>query len=201
MIIPTPLADLPVDFIGSYPDPNHPLAPVLPEIALLGRSNVGKSSLLNALLGRTVARVSNTPGRTALLNVFRLPGLYLLDLPGYGYAKTSHAERERYGRLVRETLLGRPSLTGVLWLLDLRHLPSNEDCAYGELLVERQLPVIVALTKSDKLPFQQRQRQLAAVSEALAIPVEQLQLTSSTTGAGISELAESLLAHGSAKGA
>jgi len=200
MIIPTPLTDLPVDFIGSYPDPTTALLPALPEIALLGRSNVGKSSLLNALLGRTVARVSNTPGRTALLNVFRLPGLYLLDLPGYGYARTSHAERERYGRLVRETLLQRESLTGVLWLLDLRHLPSKEDCAYGALLMDRQLPVIVALTKSDKLPFQQRQRQLLAVAEALAIPAGQLQLTSSTTGAGIADLAESLLAHGAGKG-
>ena len=93
----------------------------------------------------------------------------------------------------------RPSLTGVLWLLDLRRLPSREDCAFGELLMERQLPMIVALTKSDKLPFQQRQRQLLAVAEALAIPVEQLQLTSSTTGEGIADLAESLLAHGTSK--
>jgi GTP-binding protein len=81
----SPLAQLPLDFLGSFPDPQVRLEPPLPEIAFLGRSNVGKSSLLNALVGRrNLARVSGSPGKTTLLNVFRLPSLYLIDLPGYG---------------------------------------------------------------------------------------------------------------------
>ena len=166
----------------------------MPEVVLLGRSNVGKSSLLNALFGRRLARVSNTPGRTALINVFQLPGFYLLDLPGYGFARVSHKERERYQALVRGILETRATLTGVLWLLDLRHDPTADDQAHADLLAARQLPVLVALTKSDKLPYAQRQRRLKELTRALALPPEQVQLTSSTTGFGIAELAESLLA-------
>jgi GTP-binding protein len=124
----SPLATLPVEFVGSFPDPTHRLAPVLPEIVTLGRSNVGKSSLLNALFDRPLAKVSGTPGRTALLNVFRLPGLYLLDLPGYGYAKVSHSERARYGRLVKTLIEQRNTITGVLAtsrILRRRSMPSE----------------------------------------------------------------------------
>lgn len=189
-----PFGSVPVEFAGSFPNPKVKLEPALPEIVLLGRSNVGKSSLINALFGRPLARVSNTPGRTALINVFRLPALYLLDLPGYGFARVSQKERERYQALVRGVLSTRPSLTGVLWLLDLRHDPSGDDQAYADLLASRELPVLVALTKADKLPFGQRQRQHAALIRALGLPPEQVQLTSSTTGLGIQELGESLLA-------
>jgi len=189
-----PFAALPVEFPGSFPNPSVRLAPPLPEIVLLGRSNVGKSTLLNALFGRRLARVSNTPGRTALINVYRLPTFYLLDLPGYGFARVSQKERDRYRGLVRGIIDGRRSLTGVLWLLDLRHDPSTEDRAYGELLAARGVPVLVALTKADKLPYAQRQRRLHDLTRALALPPEQVQLTSSTTGLGIRELGESLLA-------
>jgi GTP-binding protein len=189
-----PFGSLPVEFPGSFPNPKVRLEPALPEIVLLGRSNVGKSSLLNALFGRPLARVSNTPGRTALINVFRLPEFYLLDLPGYGFARVSLKERERYQALVRGIIETRMSLSGVLWLLDLRHDPSGEDQAHADLLAARQLPVLVALTKADKLPYGQRQRRLAELTRSLALPPEQVQLTSSTTGLGIDQLAASLLA-------
>jgi GTP-binding protein len=190
----SPLGHLPVHFIGSFPDATRRLEPSMPEIILLGRSNVGKSSLINALFGRPLARVSNTPGRTALLNVFQLPAFYLLDVPGYGFAAVAGKERERYRHLVHGLLVRRTTITGVLWLLDLRHDPSADDRAYGELLAERGLPVLVALTKADKLPFGQRQKRFKALSEILGMPEEQIQLTSSTTGEGLPELAASLLA-------
>jgi GTP-binding protein len=189
-----PFGSLPVEFPGSFPNPRVRLSPALPEIALLGRSNVGKSSLLNALFGRPLARVSNTPGRTALINVYRLPGFYLLDLPGYGCARVSQKERARYQALVRGLLETRTSLTGVLWLLDLRHDPTADDQAHADLLAARGLPVLVALTKADKLPYGQRRRRLAELTRTLALPPEQVQLTSSTTGLGINLLGESLLA-------
>jgi GTP-binding protein len=189
-----PFGSLPVEFPGSFPNPTVRLSPALPEIVLLGRSNVGKSSLLNALFGRPLARVSNTPGRTALINVYRLPGFYLLDLPGYGFARVSLKERARYQALVRGLLETRSSLTGVLWLLDLRHDPTPDDQAYADLLAGRGLPVLVALTKADKLPYGQRQRRLAKLTRTLALPSEQVQLTSATTGLGITLLGESLLA-------
>jgi GTP-binding protein len=188
-----PFAGFPVVFVGSFPDPARPLDPRLPEIALLGRSNVGKSSLLNALFGRRLAKVSNTPGRTAYVNVYRLPTLYLLDLPGYGFARVSQGERRRYARLVRGVLEKRHSLAGVLWLLDIRHDPGAEDRAMGELLAASGVPVLVALTKGDKLPFGQRQSRVRAFPALLALPPEQIQLTSSTTGEGIAELGASLL--------
>ncbi|HET8650803.1 MAG TPA: ribosome biogenesis GTP-binding protein YihA/YsxC, partial [Gemmatimonadales bacterium] len=147
-----PFQHLPVEFIGSFPDPLIRLDPPAPEIAFIGRSNVGKSSLLNALLGRSgLARVSSTPGKTSLLNVYRLPGFYLIDLPGYGFARASKSNRLAYRRLIDRSLRERSSLTGVIWLLDIRHDPSADDRAIQELLIESGRPVLVALTKADKL--------------------------------------------------
>lgn len=189
-----PFARLPVTFIGSFPDARHRLEPRLTEIAMLGRSNVGKSSLLNALFGRPLARVSHSPGRTGHVNVFRLPDLYLLDLPGYGFARVSLSERRRYQQLVQDVLEKRTTLSAVLWLLDIRRDPSAEDQAYGETLASRGLPVLVALTKGDKLPFAQRKKRQCELHALLALPEEQVQLTSSTTGEGIAELGQSLQA-------
>lgn len=190
---PSRLANLAIEFIGSFPDPLVRLEPTLPEIAFLGRSNVGKSSLLNALVGRRgLARVSGTPGKTTLLNVFRLPSLYLIDLPGYGYARASLADRAGFSRLIRGVLAKR-SLVGVVWLLDIRHPPSKEDLVYAELLAERGTPVLVALTKTDKVGRGARQDRVRELSQSLAIPDSQFELTSSTTGLGIAELGDSLL--------
>jgi GTP-binding protein len=183
-----------IAFHGSFPSPTVSLAPLLPELALLGRSNVGKSSLLNALFGRPVARVSTTPGRTALLNVFQLPGFYLLDLPGYGYARVSQKERIRFQELLQGVVRDRTTLTGVVWLLDIRHDPSKEDLAYADLMATRGLPVLAVLTKGDKLAQAQRHKRARAITTALALDPEQVQLTSSSTGLGITDLGEAMMA-------
>jgi GTP-binding protein len=169
--------------------------PPLPEVALIGRSNVGKSSLLNALTGRrSLARVSGTPGKTTLLNAFRLPGFYLVDLPGYGFARAGKAARAGYRRLVERYLLERPGLAGVVWLLDVRHEPSEDDHAIQELLVRSGRPVLVALTKGDKLTRSAQAQRTRAIAVALGLHEDQVQLTSSTSRLGIAELAESIVA-------
>ena len=192
---PNPFTGVAVEFVGSFPDPLVRLDPPLPEIALIGRSNVGKSSLLNALVGRPgLARVSGTPGKTTLLNAFRLPGFYLVDLPGYGFARAGKAARAGYRRLVTRYLGERPSLTGVVWLLDIRHDPSKDDLEIQRLLVESGRPVLAALTKGDKLgraAGRTRARELAAT---LGLSQDQVQLTSSRSREGIAELGQSILA-------
>jgi GTP-binding protein len=186
---------LPVEFVGSFPDPLVRLEPVLPEVALIGRSNVGKSSLLNALVGRPgLARVSGAPGKTTLLNAFRLPGFYLVDLPGYGFARAGKAARAGYRRLVTRYLGDRPWLAGVVWLLDVRHQPSKQDREIQRLLVDSGRPVLAALTKSDKLTRTARLQRARALAAALGLQEDQVQLTSSKSRLGIAELGESILA-------
>jgi GTP-binding protein len=177
-----------IEFVGSFPDPVVRLTPPLPEIGFLGRSNVGKSSLLNAVAGRRIARTSATPGKTQHLNVFRFPEFYLIDLPGYGYAKRSLAERRRLQALVHDTVARRRSLAAMVWLLDIRHPLSRDDLAIRELLVDGKLEVIVALTKSDKLS---RARALIAARERAAeaaVDFEDVVMTSATKPSGIAEL-------------
>ena len=189
------LADLPIEFVGSFPDPLVRLEPVLPEIAFIGRSNVGKSSLLNALTGRKgLARVSATPGKTTLLNAFRLPSFYLVDLPGYGFARAGKAARASYRTLVTRYLRERQALAGVAWLLDARHDPSDSDLDMQELLVESGRPVLAVLTKADKLGRSARRERAGAIARALALPDDQIQVTSSRSGEGIDDLGASILA-------
>lgn len=189
------LAGAPVEFVGSFPDPLVRLEPTLPEIAFIGRSNVGKSSLLNALVGRAgLARVSGTPGKTTLLNAFRLPGLYLIDLPGYGFARAGKSARAGYRRLITGYLTRRPTLAGVVWLLDVRHQPSKDDREIQDLLIESGRPVLVALTKGDKLTRSAQATRGRELAAALGLQEDQVQLTSSRSGLGIADLGRSIVA-------
>jgi len=192
-----PLHVQPIQFVGSFPDPQVRIEPELPEIAFIGRSNVGKSSLLNALVGRPgLARVSGSPGKTTLLNFYRLPQLYLVDLPGYGFARAGKSARAGYRKLITAYLRTRATLAGIVWLLDIRHDPSREDLEMQELLIDSGKPVLATFTKTDKLTRSAllvRERDLAAT---LGLPVDEIQLTSSRSGAGIAELAGIVAATG-----
>jgi GTP-binding protein len=181
-------------FVGSFPDPLVRLEPPLPEIAFIGRSNVGKSSLLNALVGQPIARVSGSPGKTTLLNAYRLPDFYLVDLPGYGFAKAGKSARAGYRRLITGYLRQRARVAGVVWLLDARHDPSKDDREIQEILVQSGRPVLPVLTKADKLTRSRQAGRARDLAAALGLDTEQVQLSSSKTRLGVAELAESILA-------
>ena len=174
------------------------IEPVLPEIAFLGRSNVGKSSLLNSLVGiKGLAKVSATPGKTQTMNVFKVheaAPYYLVDLPGYGYAKTSKTNRASFVTLIDGYLNRRLTVTGFVWLLDIRHDPSAEDRTMAEILGDRGLPVLAIFTKADKLGTQAIRTQSRSITQALGLTEEQAQVTSSKTGAGIAELRATIAA-------
>jgi GTP-binding protein len=192
---PNPLAALPVEFVGSFPDPLVELEPTLPEVAFIGRSNVGKSSLFNALVEKPgLARISGTPGKTTLLNAFRLPDFYLVDLPGYGFARAGKAARAGYRRMVTRYLGERPTLAGVVWLLDVRRDPSRDDFEIQDLLIESGRPVLAVLTKSDKLSRTAGAARTREIAAALGLHLDHVQLTSSKSRQGIAELGQSILA-------
>jgi len=170
------------------------LDPPLPEFAFVGRSNVGKSSLLNALAGRRIARISATPGKTRALNVYEVDAprsVYFLDLPGYGYARVPKTERESYRQLLAETLR-RPRLAGVVWLLDLRHEPSDGDRDMQDGFAAAGTPVLAAATKSDKLPPTRRRTQADALRAAIGLDEDAFLVTSARTGLGIADLREAI---------
>jgi len=141
----------------------------LPEIAFSGRSNVGKSSLINRILNRKgLARTSATPGKTATINFYRLDTMRLVDLPGYGYAKVSDSERRRWAELIEGYFDGDRDLRLVIQLWDMRHDPSKDDCQMLEYMLEREIPFVLVLTKSDKLNKSEREKRLAAFDAILA---------------------------------
>ena len=190
-----PLQAQPIEFVGSFPDAGVRVEPALPEVAFIGRSNVGKSSLLNALVGRPgLARVSGSPGKTTLLNFYRLPRFYLVDLPGYGFARAGKAARAGYRKLVTGYLRTRSSLAGVVWLLDIRHQPSADDIEMQRLLAESGTPVLAVFTKADKLTRSALPVRARELAEALGLQQDQVQLTSSRSRMGIAELATSIAA-------
>lgn len=167
----------------------------LPEIAFSGRSNVGKSSLINRVLGRkALARTSATPGKTATINFYRLPVMRLVDLPGYGYARVSGSEKRRWSELIEGYFDDDRDLRLVLQLLDIRHAPSRDDIQMLDYMVERQIPFVAVLTKADKLNKTQRAERLAAFERELS-DYEGVTVVpfSATTGEGAEVLREILL--------
>lgn len=166
------------------------IASDMPEVAFSGRSNVGKSSLLNRLLNRkALARVSSMPGKTVTINFFRVDGCRFVDLPGYGYAKVSHDEKIRWSELMESYFASGRDIRVVVQLIDMRHAPSEQDIDMIEYMVANKLPFIVALTKADKLNKTERMNSLTEICTVLAkygnIPVVPF---SATKGDGVEEL-------------
>ncbi len=162
------------------------------EVAIVGRSNVGKSSLLNAIAGvHGLARVSKTPGRTRSLNFFAVgDSLAIADLPGYGYAKMSRAEAERISAAMQAFVAHRTNLAGLVLLIDSRRGPESEELELAAMARERGLTLLVAATKSDKLKRSERARALARFAALEAEPV----LCSAMTGEGLDDLRRHILA-------
>src|SRR5216117_3165742 len=156
----------------------------LPEIAFAGRSNVGKSSLLNVLVRRkSFARVSRTPGRTREINFFRINNAFLLvDLPGYGYARISKQQKSEWRPLMESYLRRTSQLRGIVLLLDIRREPSEDDRAMLDFLAEMEVPTIVALTKTDKLSRSAARERVAGLSATLGLSSEQVIPFSSHSG-------------------
>lgn len=173
-----------VEFLGTFPG-RLPEAE-LPEVAFVGRSNVGKSSAINTLLQRKkAARVSGTPGRTQAVNLFRVSSvLCLADLPGYGFAKAPEGARKAWGRLVRRYLLNREALALVVCLVDARHPAQKVDIEMIDLLTEADVPFIVVATKVDRVKRSKRTSHFKAIGKGLRINPAQIIPFSSTDKEG-----------------
>jgi GTP-binding protein len=184
-----------VEFIGGMAE-KHGWRPEssLPEVAFAGRSNVGKSSLLNALVRRkSFARVSRTPGRTREINFFRVNNTFVLvDLPGYGYARISKAKKAEWRPMIDSYLRRTTQLRGIVLLLDIRREPSEDDRAMLDFLADLGVPTIVALTKSDKLNKSEARAKVTDVSRKLALEPEQVIQFSAHSGEGRNELLEAI---------
>lgn len=143
----------------------------LPEIAFAGRSNVGKSSLINSLLNRkNLARTSSSPGKTVTINFYNVnEEFFLVDLPGYGYAKTSLAERAKWGKMIEKYLGTRESLKALVLLIDIRHAPTKDDVMMFNWVVENGLTPIIVATKLDKIKRSQKDKQLKLLRDTLGI--------------------------------
>ncbi len=164
-----------------------------PEVAFAGKSNVGKSSLINALMNRkSYARISATPGKTQSINFYNInEEVYLVDLPGYGYAKVSEKEKAQWGKLVERYLHGSSMLKAVFLLIDIRHVPSANDRMMYEWILDKGFQPIMILTKLDKLKRSQVQKQIKVVKEGLKlVPGTRVIPFSSVTKQGREEIWE-----------
>ena len=163
--------------------------PTTPEVSFVGRSNVGKSSLLNKLIGRKqLAKVSSQPGKTANINFFDVDGVRFVDLPGYGFAKVSRSEKQRWADLIGGYFEQERSFNLVVALADIRHDAQKLDQEMLAFLIEAELPFVVALTKADKLSRNKQMQQLASLSRQFGLSKDQMIVTSSEKGTGIDEL-------------
>ena len=166
----------------------------MPEIAMAGKSNVGKSSMINSLLGNSkLARISSEPGKTRLVNFYRVnEQFWLVDLPGYGFAKAPRAERERWAAMIEGYLEGSQHLRRVLHLVDIRHAPTQEDQMMVEYLRHYDIPFTVVATKADKLSKAARGRSIPVICRTLAVQPWEVIPYSSEDGTGREKVLELL---------
>ena len=160
------------------------------EIAFAGRSNVGKSSLINKVFGRkALARVSSVPGKTQTVNFYKLDDIFIVDLPGYGYAKVSKSEKKRWQELIGGYLAAGRDIGLVFSLVDMRHPPTADDITMINFLIDSETPFCVVLTKADKLNKSERTARLEALKDELPMYDELTILTfSAVTGEGVDEI-------------
>ena len=176
---------------------------LLPEIVFVGRSNVGKSSLINSLTNRkALARTSGTPGKTQTINFFRVTlktpddtrhEFYLVDLPGYGYAKTSKTNRKLWAKFIDEYLSSRRDIKFVCQLIDMRPPPQESDLNSFANLVEKNLPVLIVATKSDKIGKTERQKHINAIQNSLGVDADSILPYSSIKNEGRSDLLDVII--------
>ncbi|MDQ0224693.1 ribosome biogenesis GTP-binding protein YihA/YsxC [Metabacillus niabensis] len=162
----------------------------LPEIALSGRSNVGKSSFINTMLSRkNLARTSSKPGKTQTLNFYIINEmLHFVDVPGYGYAKVSKKEREAFGKMIETYITTREQLRAVVLLIDVRHPPTNDDVLMYGFLKHYRIPAIIVATKADKIPKSKWQKHVKVIKDTLQMEkTDSFVLFSSETGQGKDE--------------
>ena len=180
-----------LELIGSFAYPSQFPQDGFPQFLLAGRSNVGKSSFINAMLNRkSFARVSQTPGKTRLLNFYQInQAFYFVDVPGYGYAKVSIEVKVQFQKLVETYLLTNQPLALAILLLDLRHQPTQDDRQMLAYFQSRQTPILIVCTKADKLSNNQRAKAMKEIKESLALPKDQkIVLFSSITKMGVPEV-------------
>ena len=174
------------EFVKSAVKPSQYPPAILPEIAFAGRSNVGKSSLINTLVNRKhLVKISRTPGRTQLINFFNINGAFsLVDLPGYGYAKVPLAVKKKWGPMIETYLSARKTLQGVVFIMDIRRIPAQEELNFVEWLDQCALPGILILTKMDKLSKTKQAKQQNSIAETLAVKKDDLILFSAKSRQG-----------------
>jgi len=182
------------EFITSAVKPDQYPPESLPEIAFAGRSNAGKSSLINALVNRkNLAKTSSTPGKTRLINFFTINNaVYFVDLPGYGYAKVSQSEKRYWKPMVESYLSSRKTLRGVVIISDIRRVPGAEEIELMGWLANLHIPAIIISSKADKLSNNEQFRQRRAVSRTLSTEPEELILFSAKTRQGMDKVWEKI---------
>ncbi len=178
------------EFIKSAAKPAHYPPADFPEIAFAGRSNVGKSSLINVLVNRkSLVRTSSTPGRTQLINFFDVNGQFtLVDLPGYGYARVPLSVKKEWGPMMEKYLSSRPSLRGVVLIFDIRRTPVAEDRQMLDWLRAYDIPPLLVVTKCDKVSRNERAKQAAVIANSLGVERGELTFFSTLTREGKDEI-------------